>query len=331
MLGCTVMEMWEKQLADLKKRGEESFLAGAQFRVLKALAQIGVDEELVRRILQPSFTAEMNFPVVFKGVTYVCMGWRSWFDDGKPFKPGQIAKGGIRYLGVEASDGKVKMIKDGQAARRLAVDDVYALGLEMLAKNFGVYFDRVLRHSGLTKKYKAMRGLSVRGGSKGVVIGPRSSYLPDHNEFVWKVLEEFGYRLGLRRVVGWDRDVPAGDIATTGKVGGHSVMDGFVDGYSRAIKDLSLNMPRNLVVGVITGKTADKKYLGNKARGTATGFGTAVALRAWAEDKKIKLNDLRVVFDGAGNAGLPAAALLIGLGVEGLGLTDSRTGLFNES
>ena len=65
MLGCTAMEVWHKQLADLKEQGEESFLAGAQFRVLKALAQIGVDEELVRRILQPSFTAEMNFPVGF--------------------------------------------------------------------------------------------------------------------------------------------------------------------------------------------------------------------------------------------------------------------------
>ncbi|AKM79215.1 MAG: Glutamate dehydrogenase [Candidatus Beckwithbacteria bacterium GW2011_GWB1_47_15] len=324
--------MLAKTLTDLKKQAEQSFLAGAQFRVLKALTQIARDDKKIKlnqavtsRILYPSFTAELSFPVTFKGVTYMIMGLRSWFDDAKPFKPGQIVKGGIRYLGVEGLGDKVKTIKDIDAARQLALDDVFALGLEMLVKNSGVNFSKVLKHSGFTKKHPRAKGLAVRGGSKGVLIGPRSSYLPDHNQFVWKVLAEFGYQLGLKGVVGWDRDVPAGDIATTGKVAGHSVMDGFVDGYARAVKDLKLKMPRNLVVGVITGKTPDRKYLGNKARAAATGFGTAVALKAWMEDKKIKPSELKVVFDGAGNAALPAASLLVSQGIQVLGLTDSRS------
>ncbi len=325
------------RLLELKEEGENTFLAGAQYRVLRALLQIAkdhknltIDRKVVYSILHPSYTAEVQFPVFFKGTTYMCLGWRAWFDDGKPYVSGHIAKGGIRYLGVEGAGDDIRLIRDEEAARKLALDDVFALGLEMLAKNSGVYFDRLLRKSGLAKQYKAMKDLRVRGGSKGVIIGPRSSHLPDHNEFVKKALEGFGYCLGLKGVVGWDRDVPAGDIATTGTVNGSSVLDGFVDGYTNAVKDLKLSMPRRLILGVTTGKTADKKYRGNKARATAAGFGTVEALKAWVKDKKMKLADLRVVFDGSGNVALGGAKSLVSQGVTVVGLTDSRTVLFCE-
>lgn len=317
------------RLQELKEQAEDSFLPGAQFRVLQALSQLKVPEVLIQSILHPSFTAEFRFPVMFKGKTYMCLGFRSWFDDGRPYSPGHIVKGGIRYLGVEGTGDSVQAIQDEEGARKLALDDAFALGLEMLAKNSGVYFDRLLRTSGLVKRYPILKTLRVRGGSKGIIIGPRSSHLPDHNEFVRAVLERYGYSLGLKGIVGWDRDVPAGDIATTGTVSGSSVLDGFVDGYSRALQDLNVRMSKNLIAGVITGKTADKRYLGNAARSGATGFGTVEALRVWAQDKKKKIEDLRVVFDGSGNVALGGVKLLIKEGIKVLGLTDSRTVVFN--
>jgi len=312
-------------------------LAGAQWRVLQALNQINkanlelaIDEPSIYKIIYPSRLLEVTLPVEFKGKTYMCLGFRAWFDNGLLHKPGQIVKGGIRFLSVEPKrERNFFSIANEIKARKLALDDVMALGLEMLAKNSGTNFARhVLIGFGLAKKNHLLAELDLAGGAKGVIVAPRSLHEADHNEFTQKALAVFGYKLGIAGMVGWDKDVPAGDIGTTGKVGNNSVLDSFVDGYARALKDLGIKMRRNLIVGVITGKTANKKYLGNPARATSTGLGTVEALKVWAESKKIKINDLRVVFDGAGNAALPAAKFLVNSGISVVGMTDSRSAIY---
>ncbi len=324
---------FQKSLKSLAEQGEKSFMAGAQWRVLRALGQLesttslDIDRFVVYQILHPSRTVEVILPVEFKGKIYICLGMRAWFDNGKLHKKGEIVKGGIRFLSVEEeTQGRIISIADEKKARQSALDDVMALGLEMLAKNSGTNFrKRVLEEGGLIKKRRSLKDLDIVGGSKGVIIAPRSLHLPDHNQFVKRALEVFGYKLGLLQIVGWDRDVPAGDIGTTGKVKGSSVLDGFVDGYQKAIKNLGVKMKRNLVVAVLTGKTSDDRYLGNPARATATGFGTVEALKAWAKTKGKKLKDLIVVFDGAGNAARPAATFLVNYGIKVVGMTDSRS------
>ena len=337
LANATFLRSINEKLKKLASDGETSFLSGAQWRVLKAIEQVAknnpglkINQELVDQIVFPSKMTEVRFTVDFKGKKYLCVGIRAWFDNGKLHEKGQIVKGGIRFLAVDPTelDGIVK-ISDIQKARELALDDVMALGLEMLAKNSGTNFSiNVLRDCGLARKNSKLKTLDVVGGAKGVILAPRSLHLPDHNEFVRKALEAFGYKLGLASMVGWDRDVPAGDIGTTGLVKGTSVLDGFVDGYERALKDLQVQMPNNLMVAVATGKTANAKYLGNSDRGIATGFGTVEALKSWSESKKKDLKDLTVVFDGAGNAALPAAKILVENGLRVVGMTDSRSAIF---
>ncbi len=323
----------EKKLLMLAEKAETSFLAGAQWRVLRAIKQISFTNNLpyhfIYQILNPSRILEVILPVEFKGKIYLCKGFRAWFDNGRPHKPGEIVKGGIRFLsfGFQKEGGIISLASE-EKAREVALEDVMALGLEMLAKNSGANFkNNVLRHFGLNKRKKILSKLDVAGGAKGVIAAPKSLHDADHNQFVRKALEVFGYKLGLSGMVGWDRDVPAGDIGTTGTINGASVLDGFADGYQKAIKELKIKMPRNLQLASVTGKTANKRYLGNKARQIATGYGTVEALKCWCQDKKIKLKDLTVVFDGAGNAALPAAKFLINSGIKVVGITDSRSAI----
>lgn len=329
-----VNAFFKEELEKLSLEAEKTFLAGAQWRVLRALSMIaqanpklGINQKMVYEILHPSKLTQFVFPVQFKNKTYLCLGVRAWFDNGEIHKPGEIVKGGIRFLSApEQVIGNVLTIKDEKKAYDLMLDDVMALGLEMLAKNSGTFFVKnVLEDGNYIKKYKKLANLGLAGGSKGVIVAPRSSRLPDHNEFVRQALEVFGYKLGQAGVIGWDRDVPAGDIGTTGTINGCSVLDGLVDGYQKALNDLKQKMPKNLVMASVTGKTADKKYLGNPDRGVATGFGTVEALKVWSETRGKKITDLIVVFDGAGNAALPAAKFLINSGIRVAGLTDSRS------
>lgn len=321
-------------LKKLAEEGEKSFLAGSRWRVIYALKrlkeihpELKIDEILTQKIIEPSRIIETLLPVEYQGKTYFCLGVRAWFDNGQLHKPGEIVKGGIRFLSVK---GQIKnqsvTIIDQKKARELMLEDVSALGLEMLAKNAGTNFVKnILQKFNLIKKNKNLVKLAIVGGAKGVIIAPRSLHLSDHNQFARETLKVFGYKLGLMGIVGWDRDVPAGDIGTTGVTASGSVLDGFIDGYQMALKDLNIRLSKHLLVGVITGKTANQKYLGNPARATATGFGTVEALKIWVESKKRKLGDLRVVFDGAGNAALPAAKFLVNQGIKVIGMTDSRS------
>ena len=151
----------KKSLSLLANQAEHSFLAGAQWRVLRALKQISITHHLlpithssIYQILHPSRLVEVVLPLEFKKKTYLCMGFRAWFDNGKIHKPGQIVKGGIRFLSVKPKiEGKTLTIADENTARELAMDDVSALGLEMLAKNSGTGFAKnILGHFNLTKK-----------------------------------------------------------------------------------------------------------------------------------------------------------------------------------
>lgn len=324
----------EGELEQLAYDAEESFLPGAQYRLLLALNQVAkthpeleINREMAEKLITPSREASLTLPVDFKGKTYLCYAARAHFDDGQEPPEGHIRKGGIRYLetdGIER-DSRVA-ISNPEGALALMEEDVGALGLEMLAKNAGAAFPDLMKATDIPELVSVLKELDVIGGAKGVIVGPRNPHLPDHNEFIAEALRQYGYVFTKEGLIGWDRDVPAGDIGTTGTVNGKSVMDFLVEGHHEALHDMITNLPLHKVQAVVTGKSLE--YGGNPARATATGFGTVEALKVWAEERGRELRGLKVVFDGAGNAAGPAAKRLIQEGIKVLGMTDTRSVIY---
>ncbi|MBM3282695.1 Glu/Leu/Phe/Val dehydrogenase [Candidatus Gottesmanbacteria bacterium] len=328
-----------KRLRALERAGEKEFLAGARWRALHAYEQVAKDHpelnlgpEMADRIVTPSQETYIPLEVEYKGEIYHCLAARAWFDDWLQHPDGHIRKGGIRYVSVkEIKEGRLHRIANEKAAEKLMKDDVKALGLEMLLKNFGVNFKDFIQASGITALApEIMEQLDVIGGAKGVIVGPRDLHEPDHQDFIKAVLKEYAKQMTLRGVVGSRKDVPAGDIGTTTA----GAMDAFVEGHRLGLKG---EIPENEILATVTGKNVGNG--GNEARATATAFGTKEALMLWAKRKAEKagisveavLQSLRVVFDGAGNAALPAAKALAEMGVKVVGMTDTKSAIYCES
>ena len=149
------------------------------------------------------------------------------------------------------------------------------------------------------------------GGGKGwIIVNPK--------ELSEGELERLsrGYVREIYKYIGPETDVPAPDVNTNPKI-----MAWMMDEYSRLVGKYS--------PGAFTGKPLSSGW--SKGRGAATAQGWVYVLQKILELNNDSVDGKTIVLQGAGNAGLTMAQLLVDLGATIVGISDSRGGIHNEN
>jgi glutamate dehydrogenase/leucine dehydrogenase len=147
------------------------------------------------------------------------------------------------------------------------------------------------------------------GGGKGGVIVDTKKLSENELERLSR-----GYIRALYEMIGPDKDVPAPDMYTTPQI-----MAWMVDEYSKLVGTPS--------PAVITGKPVGQG--GSAGRTQATGLGGVYILEELAKKVGLIPSETRVIVQGIGNVGYYFAKLAAERGYKIIGLSDSRTALYN--
>lgn len=154
----------------------------------------------------------------------------------------------------------------------------------------------------------AVIDIPLWGGKGGVIVNPKELSLGE--------LERLsrGYVRELYKYIGPETDVPAPDVNTTPQI-----MAWMMDEYSKLVGTYS--------PGSFTGKPLTSG--GSKGRGRATAQGWVYVLQKIMELRGETLAGKTVILQGAGNAGLTMAEILVNLGASIVAISDSRWGIYN--
>jgi glutamate dehydrogenase (NADP+) len=166
----------------------------------------------------------------------------------------------------------------------------------------------ILKFLGFEQTFKnALTGLMMGGGKGGADFDPKGKTDNEIRKFCFAFMGE------LRRHIGANTDVPAGDIG----VGGREVAYMF-GAYKRA---------QNEFTGILTGKGLT--FGGSNIRPEATGYGLVYYVNHMLEALPIPTSyqGTRVLISGSGNVAQYAALKVIELGGHVLSLSDSRGAL----
>ncbi|MBT3720584.1 Glu/Leu/Phe/Val dehydrogenase [archaeon] len=148
------------------------------------------------------------------------------------------------------------------------------------------------------------------GGKGGIIVNPK--------ELSKGELERLSraFIRAIHEFVGPTIDIPAPDVYTTPQI-----MAWMLDEYEKIKGE---HLP-----GLITGKPLELG--GSKGRGTATAQGGAYCLREYLELQNKKPSQTTVAIQGFGNAGSFMAKILDSWGYKIVAVSDSKTGIYNES
>jgi glutamate dehydrogenase (NAD(P)+) len=147
------------------------------------------------------------------------------------------------------------------------------------------------------------------GGAKGGIICDPREMSPIELERLTR-----RYTAELLDFIGPEKDVPAPDMNTN-----EQVMAWMMDTYSMHA--------RHTVTAVVTGKPIELG--GSRGRKEATGRGLLFVCNEACKKFGFRINDTRVVIQGAGNVGGTAALLLHQEGYKVIGIADITGSLFN--
>ena len=156
----------------------------------------------------------------------------------------------------------------------------------------------------------AVTGIPYGGAKGGVVCQPKTMSLVELERLTRR------YATEISVIIGPDRDIPAPDVNTDGRV-----MAWIMD---------TVSMHRGFTVpAIVTGKPLSVG--GTLGRVDATGRGVMIAAREAAARVGLGLEGLRVAVQGYGNVGYIAAQLLAGQGCVIVAASDSSGGVYSES
>ena len=156
----------------------------------------------------------------------------------------------------------------------------------------------------------AVIDIPLGGGKWGIIVNPK-----ELSEWELERLSR-GYVRELYKYIGPDTDVPAPDVNTTPQI-----MAWMMDEYSRLVWKYS--------PGSFTGKPLSSGW--SKWRGQATAQGWVYVLQTILKLRDEEIDGKTICLQGAGNAGLTMAELMVDLGAKVIGISDSRGWIFNES
>ncbi len=155
----------------------------------------------------------------------------------------------------------------------------------------------------------AVIDIPLGGGKWGIIVNPK-----ELSEWELERLSR-GYVRELYKYIGPDTDVPAPDVNTTPQI-----MAWMMDEYSRLVGKYS--------PGAFTGKPLSSG--GSKGRGQATAQGWVYVLQTILKLRDEEISGKTICLQGAWNAGLTMAELMVDLGATVIGISDSRGGIYNE-
>ncbi len=168
----------------------------------------------------------------------------------------------------------------------------------------------IVKFLGFEQIFKnALTGRPIGGGKGGSDFDPKGKSDAEVMRFCQSFMTE------LSRHIGFQTDVPAGDIG----VGGREI--GYLFGQYKRIKN-------KYEAGVLTGKGLD--WGGSLVRTEATGYGLVYILEEMLKDNKISLNNQKVVISGSGNVAIYAAEKITQLGANVIAMSDSSGYLYHE-
>lgn len=150
------------------------------------------------------------------------------------------------------------------------------------------------------------------GGKGGVFVNPKKEKLSSNE--IERITRRFAY--AISEIIGPKKDIPAPDVYTTG-----SEMTHIMDTFSK--------LKGTYEPGVITGKPINQG--GSLARDVATGLGCVYCIREAAKSIKMKINGMRIVIQGFGNAGIFVAEYLGKMGAKIIAVSDSKGGIINKN
>jgi len=152
-------------------------------------------------------------------------------------------------------------------------------------------------------------GIPYGGAKGGVICDPKQMSKGELERMTRRFTSEINFLLGP------ERDIPAPDVYTDAQV-----MAWIMDTYSMD-KGYS-------VTGVVTGKPISVG--GSQGRKEATARGVVYTVAEACRHLKMNLKGSKAIIQGFGNAGSIAAKLLSEEGAIVVGVSDSRSGIYNE-
>ena len=156
----------------------------------------------------------------------------------------------------------------------------------------------------------AVTGIPYGGAKGGVTCQPKTLSLSELEGMTRR------YATEISIIIGPDRDIPAPDVNTDGRV-----MAWIMD---------TVSMHTGFTVqGVVTGKPISVG--GTVGRVDATGRGVMITAREAASRLEMSLDGARVVVQGYGNAGYTAVLLLGELGCRMVGASDSAGAVYSQA
>ncbi len=155
-------------------------------------------------------------------------------------------------------------------------------------------FEQVFKNS--------LTSLPIGGGKGGSDFDPKGKSDMEIMKFCQSFMNE------LQKHIGYDIDVPAGDIG----VGAREI--GYLFGQYRRIKN-------SYEAGVITGKGLE--YGGSLVRKEATGYGLMYFMREMLKANNISVNNKTVTISGSGNVAIYACEKAQEMGAKVIGMSDS--------
>ena len=156
----------------------------------------------------------------------------------------------------------------------------------------------------------AVTGIPYGGAKGGVTCQPKTMSERELERLTRR------YATEISIIIGQDRDIPAPDVNTDGRI-----MAWIMD---------TVSMHGGFTVpGVVTGKPLS--IGGTLGRVDATGRGVMIAAREAASKAGLSLEEARLVVQGYGNVGYIAARLLVEQGCTLVGAADSTSAVHSES
>jgi len=168
----------------------------------------------------------------------------------------------------------------------------------------------IVKFLGFEQIFKnALTGRPIGGGKGGSDFDPKGKSDGEVMRFCQSFMTE------LSRHIGFQTDVPAGDIG----VGGREI--GYLFGQYKRITN-------KYEAGVLTGKGLD--WGGSLVRTEATGYGLVYILEEMLKDYNKSLNDKKVVISGSGNVAIYANEKITQLGAKVVAMSDSSGYIYHE-
>jgi glutamate dehydrogenase/leucine dehydrogenase len=208
-------------------------------------------------------------------------------------------------LPIKKDDGSVEVFE----GYRVQYNDAMGPCKGGIRFHQNVNLDEVKALAGWMTWKCAVSGIPYGGGKGGVIVDP--SKLSEAE------LERLSrrYIFSISDEIGVERDIPAPDVNTNGKI-----MGWMIDTYCQ-IKGTAQ-------VGVLTGKPLNLG--GSKGRVEATGRGVRFAAEVAAKNMGLEMKGARLIVQGFGNVGSVAAKLMVKeCGCKIVGATDVNGGIYD--